>query len=67
MKKHSSGFVPMNYKLAGKILLPVGAVMLLAWLLDYILGWEVIPFPMLYIGALDVLVSLYLIFLTSKE
>jgi hypothetical protein len=67
MKKHSSGFVPMNYKLAGKILLPIGVVMILVWLIDYFLQWGVIPLPMLYIGALDVLVSCYLIFLTPKE
>jgi hypothetical protein len=57
----------MNYKLAGKILLPIGVVMVLVWLLDYFLEWGLIPLPMLYIGGLDILVSCYLIFFTAKE
>jgi hypothetical protein len=57
----------INYKLAGKILLPIGAVMVLVWILDYCLNWGLITITMLYIGLLDIVASCCLIFFTSKK
>jgi hypothetical protein len=66
-KKYPSGFTPINYKKAGKILLPFGIVMVLIWVIGFSLGWEAVPVMLLVIGILDILVSCYLIFLTPKE
>jgi hypothetical protein len=66
-KSHPPGLSPINYKKAGKILLPFGVVMVLLWVIGFSLGWEAVPVMLLVIGILDILVSCYLIFLTPKE
>jgi hypothetical protein len=66
-KQHPPGLAPINYKRAGKILLPFGVVMVLLWVIGFSLGWEAVPVMLLAIGILDILVSCYLIFLTPRE
>ena len=66
-KQHPPGLAPINYKKAGKILLPFGVVMVLLWVIGFSLGWEAVPVMLLAIGILDILVSCYLIFLTPRE
>ena len=66
-KQHPPGLAPINYKKAGKILLPFGVVMVLLWVIGFSMGWEAVPVMLLAIGILDILVSCYLIFLTPRE
>jgi hypothetical protein len=66
-KKPPPGFSPIDFKLAGKIMLPLGVVMVLLWLLGFFMAWDFTPIILLYIGLLDLLVSCYLIFLVPKK
>ena len=66
MKKYTSGFVPVDFKLGGKILFPIGLVLILVKGLDYLIGWSVIPTIVLFVGLGLLLLSLYLLFVVPK-
>jgi len=66
-KKHPSGFVPIQFRVLGKVLLPISFIMVVASGLDFIFGWEIIPFAVMYIGLIFLLLSLYLLFVVPKE
>lgn len=63
----SSGFVPIKFRLAGKILLLVGAAGLLLAGLAGISGWFVVPSMVLYMSLAAIPISLYLIFVVPLE
>jgi len=67
MKKNTSGFVPIDFKLVGKIMFPLGLVLILVKGLDYLMGWSVIPVVVLFAGIVLLLLSLYLFFVVPKE
>jgi hypothetical protein len=63
----SSGFVPIKFRLAGKILLLVGVAGLLLTGLAGISGWFVVPSMVLYMSLAAIPISLYLIFVVPLE
>lgn len=67
MKKHMSGFVPVNYNLAGKILLPLGILLLLTKIISYFTKWFYVTNILIFIGIGFIILSLYLIFVVPKE
>jgi hypothetical protein len=62
-----AGFVPTNYRLAGKLLLILGGLGLLATGVDALTGWFELP-NVVWIASLVLIpVSLYLLFVVPKE
>jgi hypothetical protein len=59
-KKSPSGFVPIPFRLLGKILLPVSLVFIVSGGLSYFVSE--IPRVLLYVGAGFLLISIYLRF-----
>ncbi|MFC1871619.1 hypothetical protein ACFLYF_04390 [Chloroflexota bacterium] len=66
-KKHPSGFVPIPFKLLGKILFPISAVMVIIGGLDYLAGWGGIPQTVFFVGIGFLVLSLYLRYVVPKE
>ena len=62
-----AGFVPANYRLAGKLLLILGGIGLLATGVDALTGWFGLPRIVLIISFVVIPVSLYLLFVVPKE
>ena len=67
MKKYLSGFVPVNFKQTGKILLIIGLVCLAVRLLSFLTNWFSLSNNILYVGIGLILLSLYLFFVVPKE
>jgi len=66
-KKHMSGFVPIPFKTAGKILLPISLIMIVIGGFDYFVGLDLIPLSVFFFGLGLLIVCLYLIFVVTKE
>ena len=62
-----AGFVPANYRLAGKLLLILGGIGLLATGIDALTGWFGLPTIVLIVSLVLIPVSLYLLFVVPKE
>ena len=62
-----AGFVPVNYRLAGKLLLILGGMGLLATGIDALTGWFGLPTIVLVVSLLCIPVSLYLLFVVPEE
>ena len=62
-----AGFVPANYRLAGKLLLILGGMGLLATGVDAVTGWFGLPTVVLIVSLVLIPVSLYLLFVVPKE
>ncbi|MGB7875213.1 MAG: hypothetical protein WBL25_12580 [Anaerolineales bacterium] len=62
-----AGFVPANYHLAGKLLLILGGIGLLATGVDALTGWFGLPTIVLIVSLVLIPVSLYLLFVVPKE
>jgi hypothetical protein len=62
-----AGFVPANYRLAGKLLLILGGIGLLATGVDALTGWFGLPTIVLIVSLVCIPVSLYLLFVVPKE
>jgi hypothetical protein len=62
-----AGFVPANYRLAGKLLLILGGIGLLATGVDTLTGWLGLPMIVLIVSLVCIPVSLYLLFVVLKE
>jgi hypothetical protein len=62
-----AGFVPVNYRLAGKLLLILGGMGLLATGVDALTGWFGLPTIVLIVSLVCLPVSLYLLFVVPKE
>ena len=66
-KNYSSGLVPINFKLAGKIILPVGAVFTVSGMLDLFLNWVTLPAAVLVIGVGFIIIGVYLLVVLPKD
>ena len=66
-KKHMSGFVPIPFKSAGKIMFPISLIMIVIGGFDYLAGLDLIPLSVFFFGLGLLIVSLYLIFVVPKE
>lgn len=66
-KNYSSGLVPINFKLAGKIILPVGAVLTVSGMLDLFLNWVTLPAAVLVIGVGFIIIGVYLLVVLPKD
>jgi hypothetical protein len=62
-----AGFVPANYRLAGKLLLILAGIGLLATGVDTLTGWFELPNLVWIVSLVLVPVSLYLLFVIPKE
>jgi len=62
-----AGFVPVNYRLAGKLLLILAGIGLLATGVDALTGWFGLPTIILIVSLVCISVSLYLLFVVPKE
>ena len=62
-----AGFVPANYRLAGKLLLILGGMGLLATGVDAVTGWFGLPTIVWIVSLVLIPVSLYLLFVVPKE
>jgi hypothetical protein len=62
-----AGFVPANYRLAGKLLLILSGMGLLAAGVDALTGWFGLPSIVWIVSLILILVSLYLMFVVPKE
>lgn len=62
-----AGFVPINYRLTGKILLILGIVGLLATGLDALTGWFSLPGVIPIVSLIFIPVSLYLLIVPKDE
>ena len=67
MKKHRPGFVPIQFKKAGKIILAIGMALLIDWLIGLSTGWFMVNNFLIYLSAGLILLGLYLVFVVSKE
>ncbi|PIR07106.1 MAG: hypothetical protein COV55_01605 [Candidatus Komeilibacteria bacterium CG11_big_fil_rev_8_21_14_0_20_36_20] len=67
MKKYMTGFVPMNYKKSGIILLIIGLAGLVLKLISYFTSWFFISNYLMYFGPALILISFYLILVVPKE
>ena len=66
-KNYPSGFVPIDFKSLGKILLPISMAMMTARTVDYLIGTDLIPTAVLFIGIGFLVVSVYLLLTVPKE
>ena len=62
-----AGFVPANYRLAGKLLLILSGLGLLATGVDALTGWFGLPRIIFIVSLVLIPVSLYLLFVVPKE
>jgi hypothetical protein len=62
-----AGFVPVNYRLTGKLLLILGGIGLLATGVDALTGWFGLPMIVSIVSLVCIPVSLYLLFVAPKE
>ena len=62
-----AGFVPANYRLAGKLLLILAGIGLLATSVDALTDWFGLPNLVWIVSLVLIPVSLYLLFVVPKE
>ena len=62
-----AGFVPVNYRLAGKLLLILGIIGLLATGVDALMGWFGLPKVVFIVSLVLIPVSLYLLTVPKEE
>ena len=62
-----AGFVPANYRLAGRLLLILAGVGLLATAIDALTDWFGVPNWVLIAALVLIPVGLYLLFVPPKE
>ena len=67
MNKYPGGFVPVNFQMAGKILLIIGVLCVLAKGIDILTGAFNFPSIVLYFGLACLILSAYLILVVPKE
>lgn len=67
MKKHMSGFVPVNFHGAGKVLFVIGVVCIVVYVLGLFVQIELITNAIFYFGLAALILSIYLLFVVPKE
>jgi len=65
--KYAPGLVPVNFRLAGKILLGLGIAGTLLKGIDCLIGWTSIPNVIFYVSLALITIGIYLIFVVPKE
>ena len=66
-KNYSSGLVPINFRLAGKIILPLGAVFTILGISALFLNLATLPITVLEIGVGFIIVGIYLLVVLPKD
>ena len=66
MKEHMTGFVPVDFRKLGVVLLVVGMIGIGARLASYFGNWLGVSDLLIFVGATAVLLGLYLIFVVPK-
>lgn len=61
------GFVPVNFKKAGRVLLIIGLICLIIKAISYLTGWFFAANYIFYLGIGFILISFYLIFILPEE
>jgi len=61
------GFVPVDYKKSGILLLIIGFICFAIKFISYFTGWFFASTYLNYFGIILILLSLYLIFVVSKK
>jgi hypothetical protein len=62
-----SGFVPIQFHMAGRILLVIGIIGIVLFTVARLTGWFALPPAILGVSIVVILVSLYLIFVVPRE
>ena len=62
-----SGFVPIPFKLSGRILSPISVVLILIGVVGFFTGWIGVAWAIFLLGIALLLLSLYLRFIVPKE
>jgi hypothetical protein len=62
-----AGFVPANYRLAGRLLLVVGGIGLLSTGVDALTGWFGLPMAVTVVSLVLIPVGLYLLVVPKEE
>ena len=62
-----TGFVPPNWKFAGKLLLIIGILSLIFVVASTLTGWFELPLVVLIFGLATILIGLYLLFVVPEE
>lgn len=65
--KHLPGFVPVQFRLVGKILLSVGVILLVFQGVDYLAEWNIFTRGVLYASIGFVVVGVYIRIVSPKE
>ena len=63
----SSGFVPIKFHIAGKVLLVLGILGLILVGVSLLTGWFTLPPAVWILSGVAILLSLYLIFVVPRE
>lgn len=66
-EKHQPGFAPIDFHLAGKVLLVLGLISTILKGVDYLFGCLNFPNNIFILGLVSIFVSIYLIFIVPKE
>lgn len=61
------GFVPVNYKVAGKIMLFLSVLIFIAKIIELFIGTSYISALILFIAAAFLVIGAYLVFMVPKE
>lgn len=62
-----SGFVPIRFHIAGRLLLLLGALGLVAVAIGALTGWFSLPSAILYVSLAAVPIGLYLLLVVPRE
>ena len=66
-KKHTSGFAPIPFRTAGRIIIPLSLAAVMLDGLDYLLKWDLIPQSVFFIGLGFLVLGLYLRYVVPIE
>jgi hypothetical protein len=67
MKKYMPGFVPVDYKKAGRVLMVIGLGCVLVRSVSYLTNWYIISNYLLYFGLGAMLIGGYIVYASLKE
>ncbi|MFC1687103.1 hypothetical protein ACFL0L_00805 [Patescibacteria group bacterium] len=65
--KHLPGFVPVQFRVVGVILLVIGIILLALLGVDYVAEWDLFPNEILYVGIGLLIIGLYIRLAAQKE
>ena len=65
--KPFSGFVPINFKLAGRWVLLIGIIGLIVVAVSWLSDWFVVPSVVVIMSLAFIPISLYLMYVVPKE